>query len=111
VAEKVTTHCKAFRILAQTIKPMKEVNLELLQLLEFLLESVQCYFRSEWYHEFIDLINSISHIFVNYLEQFPTQEQRLLWFLVKYTDVEERAIEVVMEQLPVTSLLMDYLSS
>lgn len=68
---------------------MRQANVDLLHLFEFLLEQISTHYKHEWYPEFIDFFASWSHLFEPWLTEFQTEEQRLIWFLVKFTETED----------------------
>jgi hypothetical protein len=98
-----------FKIIGQIIKIMKEANVKLMQLIEFLMNAVQDTYEDEWYMDFIEFFNALGPLAAKYLSEFPTEESKFMWFLVKYTDREEKAIDIVMEQLPLIEVMINYL--
>lgn len=59
----------------------------------------------------MDFFNSYSKFFDNYLREHPTEETLFLRFLIEYMETDGPSIDIVMEQLPIIPILIDYLSS
>lgn len=67
--------------------------------------------EGDWHLEFVDFFNSYSKFFDFYLREHPNEESIFLRFLIDYMESCEEAIDIVMEQLPIIPILIDYLNS
>jgi hypothetical protein len=76
-----------------------------------MLDVVKSHYQSDWYPYFSSFLHSMSNLFLPLMEHIGTDpaEYHFLWFLVTFTDNEDKAIDMVMEELPVTSIMIDYL--
>lgn len=68
VIEKIVVEVKVFSLIAQTLQYSNNTTTEFFNLLEYLLETIQTSYKSEWYIHFTSLIHSLSHLIVPYLE-------------------------------------------
>lgn len=53
----------------------------------------------------------LSPIFTTYMLDCPNPECPFLWFIARYIEIEEQAIVIVMEQLPIIPVIIEYLKS
>jgi hypothetical protein len=67
VIEKIVVEVKVFSLIAQTLEHSNNLTLEFFSLLEYLLDTVKNYYKSEWYLHFTGLIHSLSHLIVPFL--------------------------------------------
>ena len=86
------------------------IHFEFINVIEHLLSTFIPDFKTEWWIEFGDIINSLAKVILPFNENFP-KELGIFWFLIKLTEQEDQAIDLVMEQMPITSLLVDFMSS
>ena len=98
---------------------MREINLELYELIEFLLDGIRPYIESsrkqlsstqqDWYSEFVELFASLGPLIEGYLIEKRNEESRLLWFLVEFTQTSDEAVDIMMDYLPISTVMIDYL--
>lgn len=91
VTEKAIKQCKLFNLLGQMLYPMRDIEVHLLQLIEFLLENVRYYLEAIRHtpndvdQEFIEFFRGIGPMLEQYLTTHKSQECRFLWFCSEYT--------------------------
>lgn len=116
VTEKAIRQCKLFNLLGQMLYPMRDIEVHLLQVIDYLLDTVRYYLEairqtpSDIEQEFIEFFRGIGPMLEQYLTTHKSQECRFLWFCSEYTQLSDSAIEIVMDYLPLTSVIMEYLS-
>lgn len=98
------------RLVSQCLNLQTSIYLEFINIVEHLMSVFMDDFKTEWWVEFVDILHSLGKLILPYHEHFPN-ELIMFWNLVKLTEVEEQMIDIVMEQMPITNLLTEFLSS
>jgi hypothetical protein len=90
------------------------VSVTLLETLESLLRCIVTHggLSDEfWFKEFIDFFSALSKVIISYLEGFGPKQNGILWFIWKYMESSEKAIDVVFDHLPISTIVVNYLYS
>jgi hypothetical protein len=68
-------------------------------------------FQAEWYEEFREFFRQISSFIEVYLAETSDDPVAFLKFLIKYSSDKEEAMELLMEELQISDLLINYLAN
>jgi len=83
-------------MVAQCLNLQTNIHFEFINVIDHMLSIFIGDFKNEWWLEFGDIINSLAKVIIAFNETFPT-ELGIFWFLVKLTEHEDQAIDLVME--------------
>jgi hypothetical protein len=95
--KKAVVEYKAFKLIAQSLKSSRTLDPVTLEVIEYLIGEVTKVYQQEWFKEFEPFFNALGPFIVSYLNEYPQEESKLLWFLVTYTYQYDQAIDIVMD--------------